>query len=196
MGRRFWLAENRCQSVLFPRIVGEFHDKGKCCLMSITTSLKRQSIPNRGQASPASSPRGLPASGSRAVKDVQRNSERRPQSIARALSWPLDGCLRWTPLGYGVAVELRSLIRRIQFRSKRRYHVFGLDLGPFHQTASDGHLELNTRTRACTRDIESFVAARPWATMVDVEMYREAWVRGAAWGESNLGSCTREPEKT
>jgi hypothetical protein len=64
---------------------------------------------------------------------------------------------------------------------KRRYYIYGLDLGPYIQQTPDGPRNFYTRTRACISDIESFVAVHPWATMVDVEMYRDAWVKGAEW---------------
>jgi hypothetical protein len=56
----------------------------------------------------------------------------------------------------------------------------------------DGHLELCTRTHACTADIENFVSDHPWATMVDVEIYRDAWVLGALWGERNFCKPERQ----
>ena len=94
---------------------------------------------------------------------------------------PLHTCLYRTPSIYGFAVELRSLIHRMELLRKRRYYIYGLDLGPYIQQTPDGPRNFYTRTRACISDIESFVAVHPWATMVDVEMYRDAWVKGAEW---------------
>lgn len=116
------------------------------------------------------------------------------QTLPRALPHPLHVGLRRMPLVYGFLVELRSLLNRMVLRSKRRYDLYGLDLGPAHQGSADGHLELNTQTHACTQDIESFVEAHPWATIVDVEMYRDAWVRGAAWAGRN--SCRPESRES
>ncbi len=89
----------------------------------------------------------------------------------------------------GFLLELRSFLYRIALRCKRRYDLYGLDVGPLQQTEA-GHLRWNTRTRACSEDIKSFAASRPWATMIDLEVYRDAWARGAGWAESS--SCKLE----
>jgi hypothetical protein len=116
------------------------------------------------------------------------DTEHRVPSISEELSWPLHQCLkRWAAV-YGFALELRSFLHRISLRGERRYDLYGLDLGPFHEAAPDGRLRWNTRTHACTRDIENFVERRPWATMVDLEIYRDAWASGAEWADSN--SCS------
>jgi hypothetical protein len=112
--------------------------------------------------------------------------------LVKGLPGPLHSILRRVPLVYGFLIELRSLAHRMALRCKRRYELYGLEFGPFHQVGADGVLELHTRTHACIGDIEKFVAAYPWATMVDAEMYRDAWERGATWAESN--SCTAAQE--
>jgi hypothetical protein len=43
------------------------------------------------------------------------------------------------------------------------------------------------RKYACIQNIESFVKAHPWATMIDLETYMDAWQAGAAWAENS--SC-------
>jgi len=121
----------------------------------------------------------------RSLDGVRSDNKCYGLSILEALPWPLRQCLRRWAAAYGFAVELRSFLRRISLRSERRYDLYGIDLGPFHERAPDGHLRWNTRIHACTQDIESFVDARPWATKVDVETYRDAWARGAEWAESN-----------
>lgn len=111
-------------------------------------------------------------------------------TILRPLPPLLHGCLLQIPPLYRLLLDLRNLVGRISHRRKRRYHVYGLLLGPLHQVGPAGHPEMNTRTRSCTNDIENFVDAHPWATMVDLETYRDAWARGAEWAARNpQGSC-------
>jgi hypothetical protein len=105
---------------------------------------------------------------------------------------PLQLGLRWMPLAHGFLLELRSLAYRMRLRHTRRYDVYGLDLGPCHQPGSSGHLEMNTRTLACIADIENFLSVRPWATTVDLEVYRDAWVKGAEWGKNRRCSTVLE----
>ncbi len=97
--------------------------------------------------------------------------------------------LRRFPLLRVSLLELRSLVYRIALQCKRRYDLYALDVGPAHQLTIHGHLSRNTRTRACSESIENFLAGRLWATMVDLEMYRDAWVSGANWAESNICSA-------
>ncbi len=157
--------------------------------MSTDSFLSRQHCASRGLLSPSSlTPdargRGNPSSGgarSRTGFPLRSSGTAGPSLRLR--------CSEWVIALFGVAAEIRSLGWRIRFRLRQRYHAKGLDLGAYHQVGTDGHLEVNTRTRVCTQDIENFVAAHPWATIVDVEMYRDAWAQGAAWAESNSGSC-------
>jgi len=122
------------------------------------------------------------------------HSEVHAQTIVRGLPPLLHAGLRRTPLLYGLAVEIRSLLCRMALRYIRRYNLYGIDLGPAGQMSPGGHLEPNTRTHACIRDIESFVASHPWATMVDVEIYRDAWGQGAALAANNRDFCRRGSE--
>jgi hypothetical protein len=124
------------------------------------------------------------------------HSEVRARTIVRGLPPLLHAGLRRTPLLYGLLVEIRSLLCRMALRYMRRYNLYGIDFGPAHQTTLDGRLELNARTYACIADIESFVAGHPWATIVDVEIYRDACVRGAAWADGNPGSCRQGNENS
>lgn len=91
--------------------------------------------------------------------------------------------------------ELRSFLHRIVLQYKRCYYRDGLDVGPAaaDQTISPQPCGRNIRTRACSESIESFAVARPWATMVDFEVYRDAWAEGANWAENNI--CKSEHQK-
>jgi hypothetical protein len=46
-----------------------------------------------------------------------------------------------------------------------------------------------TRSRACISDIRSFWASHPWATVVEREIFREAWLAGSQWAAYNPDSC-------
>jgi hypothetical protein len=75
---------------------------------------------------------------------------------------------------------------------KLRYKAYFFYVGPFEQDTS-GHREPNIRTHACIWCIRSFVSDHPWATILDLESYRDAWQAGAEWAEHN--SCRVEREK-
>jgi hypothetical protein len=116
------------------------------------------------------------------------------QTLAKEALRPLREYLCWFPLVYGFLLEFRSLLHRMALRRERRYDLYGLDVGPCHQIGTDGRLRLNTRTRACNSDIESLAAGRPWATIIDLELYRDAWVKGAEWGDRSLYSYKSEQQ--
>lgn len=94
------------------------------------------------------------------------------------------------PLAFGCALEMHSLLHRIAIRCRRRSETFFLLFSSVRQRKDQPHPEANIRRRACIRDIESYVAQHPWATILDLEIYRDAWQAGAAWAESN--ACKSE----
>jgi hypothetical protein len=105
---------------------------------------------------------------------------------------PLTTGLHHFALLRGFLEEFRSLVPRMVLQYKRRYDLYGLALGSFHEMTPEGHLRWNRRTHACSADIESFVASHPWATMIDREFYRDAWARGAEWGTHNPCSSRQD----
>jgi hypothetical protein len=121
--------------------------------------------------------------------DLHLDRKCHERSLAKSVWNFLRISLYRVPLLRGFLLELRSLVYRMALRCKRRYDLYGLDVGPLHQIEA-GHLRWNTRTRACTSDMKSFEESRPWATMIDLEVYRDAWGRGAEWGEHS--SCKQE----
>jgi hypothetical protein len=146
---------------------------------------KRLSAPNRRQNQPETQT----ASKFHSTGNDPSRRKCRGDLILQETCALLRRVSRQVPLVCGFAREIRSLLYRMGIRYKRRYEVFGLDLGPYHQIRPDGRLEVNRRTRACTQDIESFAEGHPWATIVDLEIYREAWVAGMKWAESSSDSC-------
>jgi len=125
--------------------------------------------------------------------DARQRKVHRGKSILRELPQPLHVVLRRTPRIYELVAELHNLWFRMALRRIRRYPVYGIDLGPCYLENARGQLVECIRTHACIQDIENFVASHPWATAVDVEHYRDAWLAGAAWGESNSGIVERQP---
>lgn len=107
-------------------------------------------------------------------------------SIVKGFSQPLHGYLLLAPRLYEFLLELRSLRFRMALRRKRQYEVYGVDWGPAYQYPPDAPPSRCTRTDACRQDIENLVVQYPAATMVDVEMWRNAWVAGAEWAENSL----------
>lgn len=151
-------------------------------------------IPSPGQIQTQSSSRSA-SNTRRSEYDPLRTVHQLP-SLLRELPEPLHWGLRRFPLFYGFLLECRNFLQRMVLRYKRRYDLYGIDLGSWHQVGPDGHLEPNTRTHACSADIENFVASHPWATMVDVELYRDAWVAGVKWVESSSDSCNKGPQSS
>lgn len=106
---------------------------------------------------------------------------------------PLHAGLYRMPSLYGFARELHSFVHRMAAICKLRYRAYLIYMGPLEQGPA-GHREPNTRTCACIEDTRKFVSAHPWATFLDLEMYRDAWQAGAKWGE-NI-SCKQEREES
>ena len=118
-------------------------------------------------------------------------SELRAPSLVRGLPWPLHWGSRRMPLAYGLVVELHTFLHRMAIRCRRRHGVFWLSVSSFRRAEGPPigplHPEENTRKCACIYDIESFVERHPWATILDLETYRDAWQAGAEWAERNVG---------
>jgi hypothetical protein len=112
-----------------------------------------------------------------------------PPKLSALRRWGLYG----SALVFGVAEEMHSLLHRMALRRERRYESHGLVLGPDWQATPAGRFQVCTRTHACISDIGNFERHNPWATLVDVETYRDAWLAGAEWASRN--SCTAEPEQ-
>jgi len=86
---------------------------------------------------------------------------------------------------------MRSLAHRIVSGCKPRYRTCLLCVGPC-VGALAGHLEPSIHAHAYTRDIRNFVLTRLWATILDLQVYRDVWPEGVEWAESS--SCNQERE--
>src|ERR1017187_4908942 len=167
-------------------VAANFKAIGDQAVVSIANYFRIRTTPNPHQ----SKRQKLLRCAVHSVSDQQGNGSH-GQSLVAGLPWLFHAGLRRMPLMYGFLLELRNLSHRMRLRYKQRYDLYGVDLGPWHQLAVDGHLEPNIRTHACTQDIKNFVDGHRWATMIDVEMYRDAWERGAVWVESSLCKSVR-----
>src|SRR5947209_19625825 len=105
------------------------------------------------------------------------------------------GWLYRRELAYGILRESYSLIHRIRIVFQRNpYGVFGVPLGPTWKQSSTGHLERCTETHGRMMGMQSLFAKRPWASLVDLQLYLEGWDKGVEWARrsgarGNLSSC-------
>ncbi len=120
-------------------------------------------------------------------------SESRAGSSVRELTGVLHGILYRTPRLYGFVLETDNFLHRIAILCRQPYAAFVLVMTSVCRSEDQPRPEMYIRKYACIRDIESFVKAHPWATMIDLETYMDAWQAGAAWAESN--SCSADQHK-
>jgi hypothetical protein len=121
-----------------------------------------------------------------------RTEFREPQ-LVRPLPAPLQAALHRLPSLCGFVAEMHNFLHRMAAIYRLRYRTYLLYVGPLEQ-GSAAHVEPNIRTHACIRDMRSFSATHPWATILDLEIYRDAWLAGVEWAESN--SYKQEQEKS
>src|ERR1017187_2946448 len=119
-------------------------------------------------------------------KCVLCRTELHVQCFVRPLPARLDATLRRFPLAYGFVVEMHSLIHRMAARSQLRFAAYFLEVSESEMVE---RLSPNTRTHSYMRDMRSFSERHPWATILDLEMYRDAWQAGAEWGACNSGKA-------
>lgn len=146
------------------------------------------SAPNRRQAAPLTERQD----GMDHLGDAQRRTEFDEQFLLRSLPARLVASLRRFPLVLGFADEMYSLLHRMALRRRLRFASYFLYMSP--EEMAERH-QPNTRTHAYMRDMRSFSERRPWATILDLELYREAWLAGAEWGAYTSRSCTEAQEK-
>jgi hypothetical protein len=86
---------------------------------------------------------------------------------------------------------MRSPSLRIVSGCKLRYRTCLLCVGPCGGALA-GHPEPSIHAHAYTRDIRNFVLTHLWATILDLQVYRDVWPEGVEWAESS--SCNQEQE--
>jgi hypothetical protein len=111
--------------------------------------------------------------------------------LMRAMPRLLHAGVYRTPLGYGFVKLRRILGLRIVAVCKLRYRTCFLGVGPCKRALA-GHLEPSIHAHTYTRDTRNFVWIHPRATILDLQMYRGAWLEGVESAESS--SCKQERE--
>jgi len=112
-------------------------------------------------------------------KCVLCRTELHEHCIVRPLPALLDASLRRFPLAFGFVLEMHSLLHRMAARWRLRYAAYFLVVSAEEMAE---RLVPNTRTHSYMRDMRNFSERYPWATILDLEMYRDAWLAGAEWG--------------
>jgi hypothetical protein len=102
----------------------------------------------------------------------------------------LHGCLRRTPLLHGFVLEIHNLVHRMGIRYKRRFGAFHLYIEGLFPKEATLHPQPHTRGRYCMFDIRKYGQRNPWATILDLETYRDGWLAGAEWAVGNSYKAT------
>jgi hypothetical protein len=108
--------------------------------------------------------------------------------IVRPLPWNLEALLYRIPRVYGFVAEMHSFLHRMVARYRRRYGPYFVSGIPLSELGEGGVRRPNTRMCSCTDDMRNYAVNHPWATTLDLETYRDAWLAGAEWASRN--SCT------
>jgi hypothetical protein len=105
--------------------------------------------------------------------------------LVRPLPWGLESALYRLPRVYGFVAETHTYLHRMASRYTRRYGAYFVSRLPLSELGTDGVRVPNTRIRSCIDDMRSYAESHPWATTLDLEMYRDAWLAGAEWADHN-----------
>src|SRR5271170_3406845 len=71
-----------------------------------------------------------------------------------------------------------ALSARGHWKTKQRT----VDFGPALQTFPDGSYKAESSTQARIRSIDSLLATRPWADIVDMQIFLDGFDAGEQWG--------------
>jgi hypothetical protein len=160
----------------------QFHDRGELCLCQAALSVRIPVIINKTVKSRCWV----------RLDDALRRNSRYGRKIVRLVRRiQMDGRLS-VALLRSLLSEIYSLAHRMALQWRRCRNPYIVIVGPLLERTTTGDLRMNTRTHACRSDIESFAASRRWATTIDLEIYRDAWVKGSEWGENNSRMIERE----
>ena len=120
----------------------------------------------------------------------KRHTPYRPGAWKR-LGW---GFSRF-PRAYTLWQEFRSFLQRSRtvLSSKSK---LGIDMGPEWERDTYGTLRRCIRTRVRIQDTEKAFANRPWATILDRQLFLEGWDAGVQFGLRSRDSCTEQPSSS
>jgi hypothetical protein len=100
----------------------------------------------------------------------------------------IAGWLFRRPLLYGWLSEARNFLRRIsspaELRAVYRYPFGQVDFGPVFEEVGIEYLCLCMKTQACIRDMQQTAQIAASPSLLDLQLYVDAWKQGAEWGLS------------
>jgi hypothetical protein len=98
------------------------------------------------------------------------------------------------PVLYGLFLELRSFLHRIQALTKRG-GTRPLEIGSVYQRLNAGPFPvLNKRTQARSRDIQKLLSDFPWLSSEDCHLFLTGWDSGREYSEV-LGTARSSENK-
>jgi hypothetical protein len=92
---------------------------------------------------------------------------------------------------YGLLLERRSLYHRIRLL-RLRNHISRPRMGQEFQQDTSGHLRLNRRTQARTKDMQRIRERHPWLSLEDWNLFLVGW--GAGWESGRLADIPENSE--
>ena len=81
--------------------------------------------------------------------------------------------------------ELHNCCWRMSYVYRHRPDRQGILIGPAFRIGESQNVLWDKKTLDCNKDIEHFLAVQRWRTLIDVELFREAWFLGVEWSSRN-----------
>jgi hypothetical protein len=94
---------------------------------------------------------------------------------------------------YEFLPEFRSFLGHIQTSRKKQIARYGVDLGQVWKMDSSGQFVLCMERQNRIHDMRLMYASRPWASLVDLDLWMEGWNMGAAYGYHHSGTVPQAP---
>ena len=122
----------------------------------------------------------------RVDRRAQSAADRTPLSMFRWVSKSsrLTACRKSMVVLWNRAnATLRSACGHWKTQSTTKHS--GLDFGPALRRLADGSLQPRIETQARIRGIDNLLAIRPWADIVDMQIFLDGFEAGAQWCRHN-----------
>ena len=113
-------------------------------------------------------------------------------ALVRPLPQHLEKGLYRFPRVYGLLTEAHSFLHRMASRCRRRFGAYVVWMYPFPLQTAAGLVPPDIHIPACIDDMRNYAASHPWATILDLELYGDAWRAGAAWTLRSAGKPNME----
>ena len=124
-----------------------------------------------------------------ALKDNRHAPYRAP--FLKRLPFGLPRFLR----AYTLWQEFRSFLQRTETRLTAGKKL-GIDMGPEWELDICGNLRLCNRTQIRIQDTEKAFVNRPWATILDYQLFLVGWDAGVRFGLRSRDSYTEQPSSS